>query len=189
MGSALAAPGPLVCWVTCGSTASVQRGVPTMAKHASTSARTTPAKRQRQAEADVHATRNRKVRAGQVAASPDPVIVKLLALPPPDAAATPSESHGGSIRPSKRRKCVSMGTGQQRHPDSIERLKPRSLRAPPAVPGLDLCPVNLPRAPIETSSSDRRYAYPPVVAAAASIGQAGWTQVFCAGELSRNNGR
>lgn len=171
-----------------------------MAKHAGISTRSAPGtKRQRQAEAgrtDVQATRNRKERARQLTASPDLVIVKLLALPPPDAAAIPPESRGrsmeeqdGSSRPSKRRKRVPLGSGQQRHQDATERLKPRSLRAPPAAPGLEFCPVNLPRPPIETSSSDRRYAYPPVVAAATSVGQAGWTQAFCAGELTQNHGR
>lgn len=163
------------------------------------------ANRQRKAAGNQTASRaatNQQARVQVTVVPPDPVMVKLLSMPPPDReTATPPEPRGcpahathQTSRPSKRHRRVgpmcanaSLGTEQQHHQDSTGRSKPRAFRPPPTAPELELCPVNLPRPPSETSPSERRYVYPPVVGAAASIGQAGWTQVFCAGAMSRNN--
>ena len=173
-----------------------------MAKHAGSSTGSrAAAKRQRKAAGNQtasHAARSQQARV-QAAVSPDPVMVKLLGMPPPDdETATPPEPRGRpahathqTSKPSKRQRRLdpmganaSAGTEQKRHQDSTGRSKPRAFRAPPTAPRLDLCPVILPRPPSETSPSERRYVYPPVVGAAASTGQAGWTQSFCAGGIA-----
>ena len=169
----------------------------TSGRSSSSSSKSAAAKRARSKEvqfdhavseaAGQHGQGNQQQEAGEEASSPDTVLMKLLALPPPDAISTPdqllarSASGQATGKGKKRKQPQSNGTaGAQAVRPQIQLARRAKARAPPPVPGLHLCPVKMPPPPAENSAADHAYMYPPLVAAAASIGHAGITQAFCA---------